>query len=186
LHRADELGVLKKLHPSLTGDDWISEKFQKTRELSAPDSPSPELYLALLAYRLNEDVTEELITRLGLRKLQTRTLRDASHLKTRLNKLSVSGIRPSEIYELLYGIHHIALIAVSIAESPETQEKITLYLDKLRHIRPALTGRDLEEMGIQSGPHMKEILEKLLQARLNGQVTDKQKEIEMVKQITHQ
>ena len=185
IRRSAELGMLGKLHPLLIGDDWISEKFRKAREMVSPDSPAIELYLALLAYRLNKDETEEMINKLGLRKLQTRILRDGNLLKTRLNKLSEPGIRPSEIYELLHSLHHTALTAVSIANTPGIQKNIDLYLNKLRYVKTALTGNDLEEMGIKAGPQTKEILEKLLRARLDGQVTDKEGEIEMVRKITH-
>lgn len=186
IRRADELGVLEKLLPSLHGDAWIIEKFRKAREVVSPDSPLSELYLALLAYRLTKEETEELIRSLGLRKLQTQTLKDTSLLKGRLNELSATGIKPSEIYNLLHGVSHTAVITVSIAaDIPTVKRNIGLYLDKLRYVRTALTGKDLEKMGIQPGPHMKEILGKLLEARLDGQVTDKQGEIEMVKKITH-
>lgn len=185
IRRSAELGMLGKLHPLLIGDDWISEKFRKAREMVSPDSPAIELYLALLAYRLNKDETEEMINKLGLRKLQTRILRDGNLLKTRLNKLSEPGIRPSEIYELLHSLHHTALTAVSIANTPGIQKNIDLYLNKLRYVKTALTGNDLEEMGIKAGPQTKEILWKLLEARLDGQVTDKEGEIEMVRKITH-
>ena len=182
IRRASELGVLEKLHPSLVGDNWLIETFRKAREVVSPDSPLTELFLALLAYRLSEKETEELIVRLGLRKLQTQILRDASLVKGRLTKLRESGIKPSEIYNLLHGLSVTALTAVSIAtDSPTVKENIGLYLDTLRYIRTALTGKDLEKMGIKPGPHMKEILLKLLQARLDGQVTDKQGEIEMVR-----
>ena len=185
IRRAGELGVLEKLHPSLQGDNWLTGKFRKARDAVSPNSPSSELYLALLAYRLNKDETEEFIVRLGLRKLQTRIFRDTSLLKGRLNKLSEHGIRSSEIYDLLHGLHHTALTAGSIADYRKTQKKIILYLDKLRYIRTALTGKDLVKMGIKSGPQMKEILGKLLQARMDGQVTDRQGEIEIVEKITH-
>ena len=181
IRRASELGVLEKLHPSLAGDDWLADKFMKVREVISPDSPSPELYLALLAYRLNKTETDELIVKLGLRKLQAQVLRDASLVKGRLTKLGESGIKPSEIYNLLHGLSVTALTAVSIAtDSPTVKENIDLYLDIICYIRTALTGKDLEKMGIQPGPHMKEILKELLHARLDGQVTDKQGEIEMV------
>jgi tRNA nucleotidyltransferase (CCA-adding enzyme) len=184
IRRARNLGVLEKLHPSLQGDNWLTEKFMKAREVVSPNSPSTELYLTLLAYRLNKDETEEFISRLGLRKLQTRTLRDACLVKSRIYKISESELKPGEIYNLLHGLHHTALIAASIADSPEIEKNITVYLDKLRYVRTALTGKDLEEMGIKPGPRMKEILGKLLQARLDGQVTDRQDEIEMVDSIS--
>jgi tRNA nucleotidyltransferase (CCA-adding enzyme) len=179
--RSAELGVLQKLHPSLAGDDWITVNFRKAREVVSPDSPLPEFYLALLAFRLNEKETEDLIGRLGSRKLQTQTLRDVCLLKGRLIRLFEPDIKPSEIYNLLHGISHTALVAVTIAnDSPTVMNNINLYLDTLRYIRPALTGKDLEKMGIKPGPGMKQILEKLLEACLDGKVADKQDEMEMV------
>ena len=181
IRRAGNLGVLEKLHPSLQGDNWLTEKFMKARGVVSPNSPSTELYLTLLAYRLNKDETEECISRLGLRKLQTRTLRDACLVKSRINKISESGLKPGEIYNLLHGLSHTALVAATIAtDSSIIIKNINLYLDKLRNVRTALSGKDLEEMGIKPGPRMKEILQKLLEARLDGQVTDRQGEIEMV------
>jgi tRNA nucleotidyltransferase (CCA-adding enzyme) len=186
IRRARNLGVLEKLHPSLQGDNWLTEKFMKAREVVSPNSPSTELYLTLLAYRLNKDETEEFISRLGLRKLQTRTLRDACLVKSRINKISESGLKPGEIYNLLHGLSHTALVAATIAtDSSIIIKNINLYLDKLRNVRTALSGKDLEEMGIKPGPRMKEILQKLLEARLDGQVTDRQDEIEMVEKIAH-
>lgn len=184
IRRAGNLGVLEKLHPSLQGDNWLTEKFMKARGVVSPNSPSTELYLTLLAYRLNKDETEEFIGRLGLRKLQTRTLRDACLVKSRINKISESGLKPGEIYNLLHGLSHTALVAATIAtDSSIIIKNINLYLDKLRYVRTALSGKDLEEMGIKPGPRMKEILQKLLEARLDGQVTDRQGEIEMVEKL---
>jgi tRNA nucleotidyltransferase (CCA-adding enzyme) len=186
IRRARNLGVLEKLHPSLQGDNWLTEKFMKAREVVSPNSPSTELYLTLLGYRLNKDETEEFIGRLGLRKLQTRTLRDACLVKSRIYKISESGLKPGEIYNLLHGLSHTALVAATIAtDSSIIIKNINLYLDKLRYVRTALSGKDLEEMGIKPGPLLKEILQKLLEARLDGQVTDRQDEIEMVEKIAH-
>ena len=69
LRRADELGVLAKLHPSLKGDGWLAEKFAQARELSLPDSPPVALYLSLLAYRLTADEIEQLISYLKITQI---------------------------------------------------------------------------------------------------------------------
>ena len=50
--RAQELGVLAKLHPALKGNGWLAEKFDQARRLCSPQSPEFDLYLALLAYPL--------------------------------------------------------------------------------------------------------------------------------------
>ena len=49
---ADVLGVLKELHPSLHVDDWLISKFQAARQSGRA---TPDYYLGLLVYRLNED-----------------------------------------------------------------------------------------------------------------------------------
>ena len=51
-----------------------------------------------------------------------------------------------------------------------------MFLDKLRYVKSALTGNDLQQMGIAPGPKMKEILQRLHDARLDGKVTSKQEE----------
>jgi tRNA nucleotidyltransferase (CCA-adding enzyme) len=42
---------------------------------------------------------------------------------------------------------------------------------KNREIKTALTGRDLQAMGLKPGPQYKTILEKLLDARIDGMIT---------------
>ena len=95
-----------------------------------------------------------------------------------------TGIKASNVYYLLHGLSRTAIYTVLIAEdSLAIQQNINLYLTRLSHARTALTGKDLQQMGIPPGPQMKQILEKLLHARLDGEVTNKQGEVEMVKNL---
>jgi tRNA nucleotidyltransferase (CCA-adding enzyme) len=55
-----------------------------------------------------------------------------------------------------------------------------LFLDKLRYVKPFLTGNDLQKMGIAPGPLIKEILQRLHEAKLDRKVTSKQGERELV------
>ena len=182
LRRADELGVLAKLHHSLKGDDWLKAKFEEARKSSSPSIPSVELYLALLTYRLGEEETEEFIQKFRLRKSQVKTLRETGSLKSRLESLVDPALIPSRIYQLLHGYSQQALTAIYLAtDSPTVKQHINLYLTKLRYIKPALTGNDLQEVGIATGPRIKEVLERLLYARLDGKVMDKKGEVEMVR-----
>ncbi|GAH69683.1 unnamed protein product, partial [marine sediment metagenome] len=56
-----------------------------------------------------------------------------------------------------------------------------LFLTRLRYVKPALNGDDLKIMGIALGPRIKEILNLLHEARLDGKVTSKKDEVELVK-----
>jgi tRNA nucleotidyltransferase (CCA-adding enzyme) len=49
-------------------------------------------------------------------------------------------------------------------------------------VKVSVTGKDLAEMGYQPGPQYREILEKVMDARLNGLVTDRDTEKEWIVQ----
>ncbi|MBA7690553.1 A-adding tRNA nucleotidyltransferase [subsurface metagenome] len=181
LRRAEELGVLPKLSPTLKGNGWLTEKFEQARQISSPSPPPVGLYLALLVYPLTNEETEPLISFLRLPKSLAQALRDTISLKTKLPFLANPKLTPSSIYHLLHGYFLQAVTANSLAcDSPVARQHIQLFLDKLRYVKPALTGNDLQKMGIAPGPQLKEMLQRLHNARLDGKVTSKQGEVELV------
>ncbi|TET17466.1 MAG: CCA tRNA nucleotidyltransferase [Dehalococcoidia bacterium] len=183
LRRAEELNVLQRLHPALKGNGWLAEKFEQARQLSSPNPPPVGLYLALLAYPLTDEENERLISRLRLPKSLAQALRDSISLKTKLQPLANPKLTPSSIYHLLHGYSSPAIITNSLAsDSPVARQHIHLFLNKLRYVKPALTGNDLKRMSITPGPQIKEILQRLHEARLDGKVTSKQGEKELVKE----
>jgi tRNA nucleotidyltransferase (CCA-adding enzyme) len=182
LRRADELGVLVRLHPSLKGDAWMTDKFEQARKPGAPDSPSFGFYLALLGYRLTAEEIEQLISYLRLAKLAAQVLRDSAAIKAATGPLSVPGLAPSAIYSHLHGRSLTALSAASLATDSATAcEHIQLYLSALRHVKTALSGGDLKEMGVTEGPRIKDVLEKLREARLDGRASSREDEKEIVR-----
>jgi tRNA nucleotidyltransferase (CCA-adding enzyme) len=181
-NRAGELRVLSALHPSLKGNGWLTEKFEQARRLRFPEPPEFDLYLALLAYPLTSEETEQLASRLNLPKSSAQALRDSVTIKGKMRLLATPGISPSTIYNLLRGLSPSALVANSLAtESPVASQNIHLFLNRLKYIQVSLTGDDLIQMGIAPGPQIGEILELLHKARLNGKITTRQEEEEMVK-----
>jgi tRNA nucleotidyltransferase (CCA-adding enzyme) len=182
LRRAEELGVLARLHPALKGNGWLAKKFGQARGLYYPESPPVGLYLALLGYRLTEDETEKLIAYLRPAKALAQAVRDTIKLKTKLESLSVPKLAPSRIYSVLKDYSPAAITANQLAtDSAVARRRLKVFLSKLRYIKPALTGDDLLKMGIRPGPRMKEILHRLHEARLDGKVRTKKGEVEMVR-----
>jgi tRNA nucleotidyltransferase (CCA-adding enzyme) len=183
LRRADELGALGRIHPSLKCDDWLVETFALARERYLPDTfPHPQLYLALLCFRLTLEETEKLISYLRLPKVAARALRETMAVKGKIKELSAPGLVPSQIYGLVHGYGMTALTANSLAAGYATAaEHIELYLNVLRHVNPALGGDDLKKIGVSEGPRIKEILQNLREARLDGKVMSKKDEEEMVR-----
>jgi len=181
LCRADELGVLSKLHPKLKADDWLSAKYEQARGWSSPENPSSELYLALLVYRMGSKDVEEFISYLSLRKATSRILFDTIDLKGNLGHLASPQVTSAQVYTRLVGCAIEAVVANIIAAGmPSAVPRLTEFIEKLRYIRPVLNGEDLKKLGVAQGPEIKEMLHRLLEARLDGKAATRRDEEALV------
>lgn len=181
LRRADELRALVKLCPALRVGNWLVSRLEQARKLSLPDKPSLGIYLSLVTYSLTAEEVEDLISYLRLRKSVARVLRDTIDLKGRLHLLDSPEITLSGVYCVLHDYSLTAVNASWLAsESANVRERIKLFLHKLRYVKPALTGEDLVRMGVTPGPRIGEILNLLRNARLDGKVSSRKEEAELV------
>ncbi len=182
LCRAGELGVLEKLSPYLKADKWLTEMFKEIREAADADKTNPLLYMALLCYRLIPADAHKLIAYLRLPKAWAEVIKDTLAVKDRIKELSLPGQAPSVIYAILHGFSTIAYEAnIIAADSAIVREHIELYLNVLKHVHPALTGDDIRKLGVPRGPKIKEVLQKLREARLDGMIDSKQEEEAWIK-----
>lgn len=180
-NRAQEMGVLAKLHPSLRAGTWLTSKFNEARQVTSSGHPPAGLYLALMTYYLTSEEMERVISFLRLPKPLARILRDTNNLK--LNSLADPNLNPSRIYQQLHGHSLLAIQAIRIAgDSLAARQNIDLFLKKLRYVKCALTGNDLKSMGIAPGPRMKEILQLLHDAKLEGRIKSREDEEKMVRE----
>ena len=60
--------------------------------------------------------------------------------------------------------------------SEEERRHIVVYLTHLRYVTVETDGKDLIRMGLPPGPHYRTVLDALLRAKLNGQITSKEDE----------
>ena len=101
-----------------------------------------------------------------------------------LKRLTNKGtVRPSQVYRLFTHLSDEALVLL-LAKQLSMQHGVRLSLLKRhimayvknRTIKTALTGRDLQTMGLKPGPQYKTILGKLLDARMDGIITTEAEE----------
>lgn len=79
--------------------------------------------------------------------------------------------KPSETYRLLHGLPDETLLGLMAKSKGEAvKRQISAFLTTYQHVKPALSGTDLKAMGLKPGPPFKNILDRLLEARLNGEV----------------
>ena len=82
-----------------------------------------------------------------------------------------STLKPSETYRLLSGLSDETLLGLMAkSKGDSVKRQISAFLTTYQQIKPTLTGADLKAMGLKPGPKYKQILDRLLDARLNGEV----------------
>jgi tRNA nucleotidyltransferase (CCA-adding enzyme) len=157
-----------------------------------PDSviDRPILYLMALSNESSPVVVAAMIRRLALSRVQARSVKAGGSLVDRaLKRLTNKGtVRPSQVYRLLADLSDEALVLLLAKQvSAQHGARVSLLKRHLvayvrnRAIKTALTGRDLQAMGLKPGPQYKTILGKLLDARIDGKITTQVEERIFVK-----
>jgi tRNA nucleotidyltransferase (CCA-adding enzyme) len=182
LLRCQELGVLAAIHQALHFDDELAGAFRRARRAGGPLSEEP--YLALLGTRLSPADAEAVAVRLSLSKRQRRALEGAARLGQLLPSLSQVGIRPSQVVERLRSYAVSAVEAWALLASRSVAGKsLRRYLKYWRYVKPSLDGKALQGLGVARGPEMSNILGLLAEARLDGRVSSRQEEVELVQDV---
>jgi tRNA nucleotidyltransferase (CCA-adding enzyme) len=79
-------------------------------------------------------------------------------------------LKPSADYKTLRSVPEPALWILAVLEPQSVSANIRAFLDSYRKVRIATTGADLRAAGLEPGPAYREILDKLLFARLDGRI----------------
>ncbi len=183
IKRLGDLGALQRINHSLGGNEWLAAKFDDARRLGKPNE-LPALYFCLLAYPLNGEQLNQLVSRLNPSAKLTKTLKDTARLKLHLTQLNKPSLKPSDIYYFLHEYDPLAIKANIIAEDkPVICQHLQLFLSKLRYVKSCLNGEDLQRLGIPAGTKLGEILEILHKAKLNGEVTTKDEEEKLAQRL---
>ena len=174
---ASELASLE----SRLASELASSESRLASELASSESRLASVYLALLTYPLTDNEVEDFISLLRVPGRSAKVMRDSQNLKTKLKLLATANLAPSRVYTALQGYAPVALLVSAIAtDSTTVSRNIGLFYGWLRYVKPSLTGNCLIQMGVAPGPGVKDFLERLRAARLDGEVTTRQGEREMV------
>ncbi len=93
-----------------------------------------------------------------------------------------TNLPPSRVYDLLAPLQTESILLVMAKARQDTAKKyISLYLMHLRNVKVTITGDDLRTLGIPPGPKYRKLLAELLDAKLDGEVRNREEEIEFVK-----
>ena len=188
--RLGDLGVLTVLHEKIRLDPAHLELLEAVEEtlawfrLSFIGRPLRNwlLYLLALTDGLSDRELDQACLRLALgprQRAEIGYMREDA-LKA-LNMLQRSQMMPSQVYNLLKPLRPaFQLFIMAKASVPHARQAISQYLTALAHVQPELNGADLKAMGFTPGPLFKKILDRLREARLDGELTSRQEEAQLV------
>jgi tRNA nucleotidyltransferase (CCA-adding enzyme) len=141
-----------------------------------------DTYLAIIAaeFASAPEDAEALARWLKLDSAQIRLMRDSARLAALWSRLGEEEQRPSETYHLLHGLDIAALHAYTrikaLSKDGVAWSRLHDYLDRLRYIKPLLGGDYLRKQGIPPGPIYRQILDDLLNAKLNSELSTREDE----------
>ena len=176
LREAEDLGLLAAISPGLR----IGSRSLEVMESGA--STRFEDLLALSTFGLTQDEAEQVAKRFDGPEMWTKTIRGNPELADLVAVLDRSDIRRSEVAEILDSVP-LQSIRAYIAAGPllPRRDRLIEYIDKIRFERPEITGDDLIAAGIEEGPVIRQLIDIVRRARLDGQVKTKQEELDLAK-----
>ena len=181
LLRAESLGVLRTIEPALQPGAGLSEIFQSAR--CQLEQVEPAIYLTLLLYSVETGEAMRFLERYRFPKESIQTVKGALALRDSEARISVEGLRDSQVYAHFKGFDRDSVSAFGIATEHETaRARAADYLSRLADIRPELTGKDLIALGMPRGPDIGRVLNRLLEARLDGLTASREDEAALVKE----
>jgi tRNA nucleotidyltransferase (CCA-adding enzyme) len=194
LKRLAEFNLFQFIHPKLAWSDRLQTLLEAIEQvvdwyrLLYLDRKMEVwlVYMMGLLEVLPERATTEVLKRFPFSELEASNLKAAragyQGVLRRLGKQP--PLKPAETYRLLSRLSEetlLGLMAKCKAESAKRQ--VSAFLTTYRNVKPMLTGNDLKAMGLKPGPHFKRILDRLLDARLNGEVKTETEERELARRL---
>jgi tRNA nucleotidyltransferase (CCA-adding enzyme) len=181
LRRLGELDLLRAVHPSLSWTQIdpalharLRDEERSSRETGVASATWWILHLAALVRHFSLEEIESLRMRLGMPEPLGALLVGVWMGHRRLLSLPVESQRPSQVRRELMAQPREALIfAVALAPASALAPRVREYLAAGRR-PPLLTGGDLMALGYPPGPAFKAMLDELEDARVDGDVPDRE------------
>ncbi len=190
--RLNEYGLLNVIHPSIILTKELIALFNSVKKvLSWHDLLFLEetymkwaVYFLALTRHCDKETIDEICMPIELapryRTIFCKERFEADRCLVWMEKNQ--SVKNSTLYQRL-SVFKIELILYMMAATKHEKVKrsISNYFTRLRHIDTSIKGKDLKKMGLEPGPVYREILQAVLDAKLNGQIKTRSDELVFVK-----
>jgi tRNA nucleotidyltransferase (CCA-adding enzyme) len=176
--RVAKLGLLNCIHKSIPEfkEDY-SDFLDMDSRLDIPADRRTMGYM-LWFMDLSEEEIFSIANRLDFSNELTLAVWSAAQLKWSLQHLAES--KPSV---WTYALEKLPLLSIYAVYLISRENSLLSYISIWRHVKSQTTGDDLKSRGLTPGPRYKEILSALRTAWLDGVLTSKTEEEEMLKKL---
>lgn len=200
IRRLHELGILQAIHPQLSINPDRKEMLIRTAKVMAwyrllyiDEEMRPWLvYFLVLCSSLTYAVTLEVFRRLGIPPaLKNEVLgcrEKARSLRSSLKRLTATpGFRVGALCAMLRPLPvEFVLYLMADMEVPETRRALSRYITVWRTEKPGVDGSDLKKLGLAPGPAYGVILQRLLEAKLDGTAASPEEQLALARELTGQ
>ena len=138
--------------------------------------------LFYILWLMNCPENSKATTRLRLISSLAEVIQRAAYL--RRNLADFEDLQPSEVTVILDKVPNLAIYAVYLDSGKAALKGIlSRYLSSLQHIKTSISGKDLQKSGLAPGPHYTEILSRLRNAWLDGEVSSAEEEQALLQEL---
>jgi tRNA nucleotidyltransferase (CCA-adding enzyme) len=189
--RMGDFDLLKVLHPSIRLDQHLVELLNAVKSaISWHDLLFVEasymrwaVYFMALIHHCDLDTSVAICQSMELAPRHRRILcEERLQAQTCLSSLEHQLPKTaSALYRRLHAFRcELILYMLALTRHQPVKKAISVYYNQLKDIQPSIRGQDLLSCGLKPGPLFRQIIEAVLDAKLNGEVETHQDEINFV------
>ena len=192
LARLADFNLLQCIHPRLKWSPGLTRLLKAAEKavewhagisLGRLTSPWVVYGMALLD-PLPQPAVQETLARLTFPRRQTQSMLWVAQESARLLRTLDRTVKPSETFRALCDLPDETLVfLMAKTRSEKAKQNISAQFTTYRWVKPILKGNDLKAMDLNPGPSYNKILNRLLDARLNGEVETETDERRLVRRL---
>ncbi len=192
--RLQEMGVMAHIHPALRWEPDMAAAYERVPAILAdpvwraalPDETPAFLYFALWILPLEPEERTAVMARLRVRKATREDVASVAGLLDVLAGLPAEPARSEVAFALRPFLPRVLLTARAALTDETAISRLEWFYREGQWVETAVSGDDLRQMGLKPGPVFAIILDRLLAARLDGEVDSEAEERALLTQILDQ
>lgn len=177
LRLLSDLGALQCIHPTLKLDRTLWQQLRLVeialKWQNPPTFTNWLLRLEAIIAHLAPPERRKVAANLQLPDESIKRLQSLAAAEDKVQELLPKCDRQSQIFQLLHRYDLVTLILLAVRSPKTIRRQIWLYISRLSQVQPPLNGNDLKALGYKPGPQYRQILEDLLAATLDGEISNR-------------